>query len=58
MKLLSSLNLPSVSKQCLASDLTMRLVYIFLCSNTGLWRLFVLILLSEHFLHLYSLSIG
>lgn len=36
MKLLSSLNLPSVSKHSLCSDLTMWLVYLFLDSSTGL----------------------
>lgn len=36
MKLLSSLNLPSVSKHCLGSDLTTWLVYPFLVSSTGL----------------------
>lgn len=39
MKILSSLDLPSVSKHCLCSDLTTWLVYLFLGSNTGLWSL-------------------
>lgn len=47
MKLLSSLNLPSVSKHCLGSDLTMWLVYLFLGISTSL-RSFSCSVCSQH----------
>lgn len=56
MKLLSSLNLPSVFKHCLGSDLTMWLVYLFLGSNTGLQRFLCLVSLSTFSASLFSFN--